>query len=144
MAGVVFKAFLCLSAEQPERSEAASAKQTAEQPDCELCEAARFTHWYFEDEICWIADCEACLVPMVVWKTHGAATSESAVTHMLDRLAAAGRDRFGNDPFDIDRDMRTIPDHWHAHARDRNWFASRMARPLSRYTAVGAKRVERS
>ena len=37
---------------------------------CELCDAARLTEWFHEDEECWIAECEACAVPMVVWRTH--------------------------------------------------------------------------
>ena len=37
---------------------------------CELCEAARVTEWYHEDDVCWVAECEACFVPMVVWKRH--------------------------------------------------------------------------
>ena len=40
-------------------------------PGCELCEAARFTHWYHEDDVCWVADCEVCETPMVVWRHHG-------------------------------------------------------------------------
>lgn len=110
---------------------------------CELCEAARFTHWYHEDDICWVADCEVCSVPMVVWKPHGIDPSESDVAHMLECLAEAGRTRFGDERFKLDREMRTIPDHWHAHARDDDWFRLRMARPLSRFTGVGAVRVER-
>ena len=38
---------------------------------CELCGAARMTTWYFEDDVCWVADCEICEVPMVVWREHG-------------------------------------------------------------------------
>jgi len=34
------------------------------------CEAAVITTRYFQDDDCWIADCEICLVPMVVWTTH--------------------------------------------------------------------------
>ena len=26
------------------------------------------TDWFYEDDLCWIAECEACWVPMVVWK----------------------------------------------------------------------------
>ena len=26
--------------------------------------------WFHEDELCWIAECEICAVPMVVWKAH--------------------------------------------------------------------------
>jgi hypothetical protein len=43
---------------------------------CDLCEAAIITTRYFEDDDCWIADCEICLVPMVVWRTHDAAPPE--------------------------------------------------------------------
>ena len=144
------------SAEQPERSEAAIAKQhqsaeaSKERSDdtpiakqhCELCEAARFTHWYVDDATCWIADCEACLVPMVVWKPHGVEPSAAEVAHMLDQLARVGQERFGDD-VSIDTDMRTIPDHWHAHARDTHWFRDRAQRRLSRYTGVGGDRIER-
>lgn len=111
--------------------------------DCELCEAARFTHWYFEDDVCWVADCEVCAVPMVVWRPHGIDPSEAEIAHMLARLTAAGQERFGDEPFTIDREMRTIPEHWHAHARDTDWFRLRMSRPLSRYTNVGQPRIER-
>ena len=38
--------------------------------DCDLCEAARITEWFHEDDVCWIAECEICAVPMVVWKSH--------------------------------------------------------------------------
>lgn len=112
--------------------------------ECELCEAARFTHWYFEDDTCWIADCEVCAVPMVVWKPHGTDPTQTEVDHMLAQLDAAGATRFGDQPFQLDTVMRTIPEHWHAHARDAEWFRLRTARPLSRYTAVGAPRVERT
>ncbi|MEY2965979.1 MAG: hypothetical protein RLY50_29, partial [Actinomycetota bacterium] len=39
-------------------------------PECELCEAARMTEWFFEDDEMWIAECESCGVPMVVWREH--------------------------------------------------------------------------
>ena len=38
--------------------------------ECELCEAAHTTDWYYEDDLCWVAECEMCWVPMVVWKRH--------------------------------------------------------------------------
>ena len=41
-------------------------------PSCDLCEAARLSEWHHEDDVCWVADCEVCGVPMVVWKHHGA------------------------------------------------------------------------
>ncbi len=40
---------------------------------CDLCRAARITPWYHEDEICWIAECEICAVPMVVSLRQGCA-----------------------------------------------------------------------
>ena len=42
----------------------------ADDATCELCEAARLTEWFYEDDECWIAECEACMVPMVVWRVH--------------------------------------------------------------------------
>ena len=96
-------------------------------PTCELCEAARFTHWYHEDDACWVADCEICDVPMVVWREHGTEPEDTVLAHMLARLDAAATDRFGAGAFSIDRVMRQIPDHFHAHARDRDWWSRRFA-----------------
>jgi hypothetical protein len=89
---------------------------------CDLCEAARMTAWYYEDDTCWIADCEVCEVPMVVWRHHGAAPPAGEEEHMLARLDEVARERFGDRPFAIDRVMRQIPDHFHAHARDEGWW----------------------
>lgn len=97
----------------------------AKEPGCELCEAARFTHWYHEDDVCWVADCEVCDIPMVVWRWHGTEPPAADVDHMLARLEAAATERFGDVPFAIDRTMRQIPTHFHAHARDRDWWARR-------------------
>jgi hypothetical protein len=84
---------------------------------CDLCEAARFTPWYHEDEICWIADCEVCEVPMVVWRKHGPTPPEPELSHMIAELERVARDTFGDAPFRVDQVMRQIPDHCHAHAR---------------------------
>lgn len=111
--------------------------------NCELCEATRFTHWYAEDDVCWSADCEACLVPMVVWKPHGTDPSQADLVHMRGVLSAAACTRFGDVDFVLDEVMRTIPEHWHAHARDADWFHMRSQRRLSRYTGVGTPREER-
>ena len=35
-------------------------------PECELCEAAKMSEWFYEDDEMWIAECESCGVPMVV------------------------------------------------------------------------------
>lgn len=88
-------------------------------PDCELCAASRFTPWFHEDDTCWIAECESCAVPMVVWRSHGAEPPENAVAHMLSELERVGGSQFGEGRFWVDRLMRQIPDHFHAHARER-------------------------
>lgn len=89
---------------------------------CELCEAARLTPWYHEDDVCWVAECEACWSPMVVWRRHGTAPPDGDVGHMLAHLARVATDLYGPDGFTVDRVMRQIPDHFHAHARPRRRF----------------------
>jgi hypothetical protein len=112
-------------------------------PECELCEAARFTHWYFEDELCWVADCEVCATPMVVWRRHGTEPPAADLLVMLDRLVEAGEQRFGAEGGRVDQVMRQIPDHFHAHYRDADWMARRWNEPPSRYTGVGTPRETR-
>ncbi len=84
---------------------------------CELCEAARFTTWYYEDELCWVADCEVCDVPMVVWREHGASPPQESLDLMIGHLTRVATERFGAEGFRVDAVMRQIPDHFHAHAR---------------------------
>ena len=115
----------------------------APDPDCELCEAARFTHWYFEDELCWVADCEVCATPMVVWKRHGTEPPAPELDAMLARLTVAGEQRFGPNGGIVDQVMRQIPDHFHAHYRDADWMSRRWNEPPSRYTGVGTDRMTR-
>lgn len=83
---------------------------------CELCQADRITPWFHEDHICWIAECEICETPMVVWRWHGADPPAGDRDHMLARLAEAAAAQLG-DHWVIDGHMRQIPDHFHAHAR---------------------------
>lgn len=109
-------------------------------PSCELCEAARFTHWYFEDDVCWVADCESCGTPMVVWQRHGTEPPAHEVEHMLGRLTAAAERRFGAGVAQIDRVMRQVPEHFHAHARDVAWLSRRWSDPPSRYSGIGTDR----
>ncbi|HYU39818.1 MAG TPA: hypothetical protein VEM59_08275 [Acidimicrobiia bacterium] len=89
--------------------------------DCDLCEAARITPWYHEDEICWIAECEICAVPMVVSRKHGEAPSAAELEHMLDRLGRVAADQLTVEHY-VDDNMHNIPDHFHAHARPRGGF----------------------
>jgi hypothetical protein len=89
-------------------------------PACELCAAARITAWYHEDETCWIADCEMCGVPMVVWRAHGTEPPTPQLEHMHRALRSVAAAELGE--FWIDDRMRNIPDHYHAHARPRGGF----------------------
>jgi hypothetical protein len=91
-------------------------------PDCDLCEAARISEWHHEDDICWVADCEVCGVPMVVWKHHGPTPPESDIDHMVTELSRVADARFGEGEWAVDRVMRQIPNHFHAHGRDPNWW----------------------
>ena len=92
--------------------------------DCDLCEAARLTPWFFEDDLCWVAECEFCAVPMVVWRTHDSVPPEAVKQELHARLASVVAAHFGFE-FWIDDNMRNIPDHYHAHARPRGGNGSR-------------------
>jgi spore maturation protein CgeB len=92
----------------------------AADPTCELCQAARFTEWFYEDDECWIAECESCSVPMVVWRVHDPHPSDDVKAMLHERLAAVMADVF-EDPHVVDDNLRTIPTHYHAHARPRSW-----------------------
>jgi hypothetical protein len=88
---------------------------------CDLCEAARITPWYHEDDICWIAECEICAVPMVVWRHHGVEPPSDHLEHMRGQLARIAGQELTVEHY-VDDNMRNIPDHYHAHARPRGGF----------------------
>ena len=90
-------------------------------PTCDLCEEARITPWFFEDELCWIAECEICAVPMVVWKVHDPEPPADVKEALHARLAVVVEEHFGFEHY-VDDHMRNIPDHYHAHARPRGGF----------------------
>ena len=96
--------------------------------DCELCEAARLTTWYHEDDVCWVADCEICAVPMVVWRTHATQPPPEVREHMLAQLGRVADAVLGEGTWHLDPTMRQIPDHFHAHARDPDWWFRRSSR----------------
>ena len=87
---------------------------------CELCEAARLTPWFHEDDLCWVAECEACATPMVVWREHGTEPGEAREAEMLGHLGRVATELYGEHWLDADR--RSIPDHWHVHARPKGRF----------------------
>lgn len=89
--------------------------------DCPLCEAARLTPWFHEDDVCWIADCEICHVPMVVWRFHGVQPPTEQLAHMLAQLAQVAEATLTVEHY-VDDVMRKIPDHYHAHARPKGGF----------------------
>ena len=98
----------------------APAPAAAFDPDCPLCEAARITPWFHEDEICWIAECTICATPMVVWRSHGVDPSPEARAHMLAKLGHVASTELGEHW--VDGNMRNIPDHFHAHSRPAGGF----------------------
>ncbi|MEM7340023.1 MAG: hypothetical protein AAF467_15315 [Actinomycetota bacterium] len=109
-------------------------------PECELCRADRFTHWYTTSADGWVADCEVCSVPMVVWWGHGSTVPDDVRERLLAELAAAADERFGPGNWRFDTTMRQVPGHFHAHARDPNWWEGRFTRAMSKYTGVGSQR----
>lgn len=90
--------------------------------DCELCEAAPLTEWFYADDECWVAECESCAVPMVVWRCHDPDPPAAVKDRLLARLRDVTTARFGADHW-IDDRLRSIPDHYHAHARPRGAFS---------------------
>jgi hypothetical protein len=55
---------------------------------------------------------------MVVWKRHGADPPPDVRERMLEQLRLVA-DEHGPSSYWIDDTLRTIPDHYHAHARRR-------------------------
>jgi hypothetical protein len=89
-------------------------------PSCMLCQAKKITPWFHDDDVCWIAECDICAVPMVVWRFHGTQPPADHVAHMRARVSEVAAREVGD--FFIDDHMRNIPDHWHAHARPKGGF----------------------
>jgi len=95
---------------------------------CDLCQASKMTTWYHDDAVCWVADCEICEVPMVVWREHAVAPPPDVLDHLTTALRAVADARFGVGAYRIDDNMRNIPDHYHAHARDHEFWTRFMGR----------------
>lgn len=85
--------------------------------DCDLCRGDIITVRYFEDDECWIADCEICRVPMVVWRVHDPAPTVEVKSRLRKALGLVANNVLGEGNWSIDDHMRNIPDHYHAHAR---------------------------
>lgn len=80
-------------------------------PYCELCEAAKISPWFYEDERIWVPECIICGVPLVVLREHGLGTAADNAY-----MVAKAQELFGADCY-IDPVMRLIPDHKHFHVR---------------------------
>ncbi len=79
------------------------------------------SEWFYEDEECWIAECESCSVPMVVWRQHDPEPPEEVRIRLHQLLAEVVEKHFIFE-MRIDDNMRTIPTHYHAHARPKGGF----------------------
>lgn len=84
--------------------------------ECDLCRVAVITTRHFEDDDCWIADCEICLVPMVVCPVHDPSPSDEVKSRLPELLGTVANHALGEGAWRIDNHMRNIPDHCHAHA----------------------------
>ena len=85
---------------------------------CELCEEARLTEWFYEDDDCWVAECESCNVPMIVWRNHANDPSAAVKAALHTKLVEVVEANFDYALY-IDDDLRSIPEHYHAHARSK-------------------------
>ena len=72
--------------------------------------------WHYEDELCWIGECEFCAVPMVVAHQHVSEVSDADRERMLAKLAEVVSQHYGYEPWFDPANLR-IPDHFHVHAR---------------------------
>jgi len=81
--------------------------------DCPLCRAEKLTRRYYEDDVCWVADCTTCKVPMIVLKRHTVHPTQNERDHLL---LVVCRLKFSV-TLGWYGDMKAIPDHFHVHLR---------------------------
>ena len=87
----------------------------------DLCEAATFTVRFHDDDLCWIAESESCSVTMVVWRVHDPDPPEEIRRELQSRLREVVASHLADEIWS-DEQMRTLPRHYHAHARRRHGF----------------------
>jgi len=83
---------------------------------CDLCELKTITKLHYEDDTVIVLDCMSCEVPMIVYKKHTMSISqedENMMTRILTKIAPTAY---------IDKVQRTIPNHLHWHARNKQHF----------------------
>ncbi len=76
------------------------------------------TEWFHDDDLCWVAECESCNVPMVVWKKHDPNPPEEVRVELIRVLGVVVEQHYQMEHWVDDR-LRSIPHHYHAHARPR-------------------------
>jgi hypothetical protein len=86
---------------------------------CELCEAAPLTERFYADDECFVVECESCFVPMVVLRAHVADPTTDTTERLHAVLLKVVAEHFDGAVW-VDAVRRTIPDHYHAHARPRS------------------------
>lgn len=98
-----------------------AALDSEKDPHCLLCKAEKVTHWFYDDEECWIAECDQCDTPMVVWRSHGM-PSDDVADRLKSKLESVATEVYGEKGYWLDPMMRNIPDHFHCHVRPAGGF----------------------
>lgn len=49
---------------------------------CPLCKKEKKTHWYYNDTVCWVADCLTCKIPMIVLVRHSMDLTDFEFRHL--------------------------------------------------------------
>lgn len=107
------------------------------EPECELCQAAGLTERFYADDDCWIAECESCFVPMIVWRHHVVEPPAAIRGRLRECLSDVVAQHFDG-AFWIDENMRSIPTHYHAHARPKHGVGASGFRRRSRHEQPSA------
>ncbi|MCK4358985.1 MAG: hypothetical protein KAW92_09625 [Candidatus Cloacimonetes bacterium] len=91
--------------------------------ECELCKAEKLTHWYYEDDLIWIADCKTCKCPMTVLRKHHKTFTNEEKFYIIDKIM----ELFGRTAYKyIDWNMKTIKNHAHCHLRGKKYHCSKI------------------
>ena len=80
---------------------------------CQLCDREQLTHWYHEDNICWICECKTCHSPLVVLKAH-----RKPIKNELEHMLNKSREIFNLETHAFDFNQKKFKDHFHFHVRE--------------------------
>lgn len=92
--------------------------------DCALCTREPKTKVYFDNDGIWIADdvnkdghkVRIC----AAFKQHGVDFTEQQISGLIKKLMQVCLNAYPNARFNIEKTMRTCPDHFHLHATSEN------------------------